>query len=351
MKDHYWTWIYYACFAGLFITGTGIYLGRLWTKDEPGIKHPDPLDFLDSIGYALLYTVIRYLFEEAFRDVVFGKVKANDPINFELKKVKCLKEAFCSVWYSSMTILGLSFFANTDSLPTSCFGSENCEDMARNFFIRETHWTVRMYFMIQFAYHCHTLVYYEIANRRKRLPEYNEMMLHHILAVGLIVLCYTSGFFNYGITFLMIADGTDFFLNLAKVCRDLKLFQPYDAKIVDCVFLMMIASWAWFRAYVLPWCVLRSCYIALFKVLQGEEKQFFHHPAISKFISTLVVAYAMKVLLLSILGVLNFYWVFIMLKMAYGRVFLQRKSYPNTTHGDELQTHEKNQSSEKPKQG
>lgn len=350
MKDHHWTWIYYSCFGGLLITGGGIYCGRLMTKGEPDIHHPDPLDFSHSIGYAVLYTVIRYLFEEMFRDIVFSKIKANDPVNFELKKIKCLKEVFCSFWYSSMTILGFFLFANTDSLPKSCFGSQNCEDMGRDLFNRETLWTVRMYFMIQFAYHCHTLVYYELANRRKRLPEYNEMMLHHILAVGLIILCYTSGYFNYGISFLMIADGTDFFLNLAKVLRDLKLFGDKDAAIIDSVFFVMIASWTWFRAYVLPWCVLRSCYIALFKIIQGDH-HFFSHPAVAKHIGTLVVAYGMKVLLLSILGFLNFYWVFIMLKMAYGRVFLKRKSYPNTTHGDELQSHEKEPNSGKPKQG
>lgn len=328
------------CTIGIVSTGVGLYFARYLLRNEPGIVLPNELDFLDSIGYALLYTVIRYVFDELCRDFVYRRVKITDPINFEMKKDKTLKEAFCSIWYLAMTILGLCFFANTDSLPTPCFGSGNCEDMASRAFVRENHWTVRMYFMIQFAYHCHTLVYYELANRKKKLLEYNEMMLHHILAVGLIILCYTSGFFNYGISFLMIADGTDFFLNIAKAERDLVIFQIGNFRIIDILFAGLALSWTWFRAVVLPGCVLRSCYIALWKIIKGEMG-YFEHPAVRHYLPRFVAFYALKVLLLSILGILNFYWVFIILKIAFGRVFLKRKSYANTTHGDELQTDER----------
>src|SRR3990167_60225 len=341
MKDYLWTWIHVASVLGLFVTGVGIYLARYWMKDEPDAILPNELDFLDSIGYVVLYTAIRYLFDEMFRNEVYKRVKLNDPINFELKKDKSLKEAFCSAWYLAMTIMGVYFFANTDYLPTPCFGSGNCEDMPRKLFTRENHWTVRMYFMIQFAYHTHTLVYYELANRKKKLPEYNEMMLHHILAVGLIILCYTSGYFNYGISFLMIADFTDFFLNLGKADRDLRLTQGWKIQLFDLCFAGVVVSCTYLRAYVIPWCVLRSCYLALWKTWQGQYN-FWDHPTLQKYASKLVAFYAVKAVLLSVLGIMNFYWVTIILQMTYRRIFLKQKTpYANPAHGDKMESGER----------
>lgn len=337
MKDGHWRSIHRISVFALFIVLSGVYLSRSVVKNKPGAILPNELDFLDSIGYALVLTAVRYVFDELFREEVYHRVKLHDPINFETKKVKSLKEAFCTVWYAVMTIVGFCFFANTEYLPDSCFGSATCDSMPQKLLTSEVHWKVRMYFMIQFAYHSHTLVYYEVANREKKLAEYNEMMLHHILAVGLTICCYTSGYFNYGISFLLVSDLSDFWLNAGKANRDLFFNGPW---LTDLFFVPVLASWGYFRGYFIPWCVLGSCYKALWNYSM-KNVEVWEHAALRDNASIIVPFYTVKVILLSVLGLLNLYWVSIIIKMAFARIFLKRKSYANVTHGDKLQQGEK----------
>lgn len=336
MKDSHWKSIHWISVFALSMCLSGVYISRSLVKNQPGAFLPNELDFLDSIGYGLVLTAIRYVFDELFREKVYHRVKLHDPINFETKKVKSLKEAFCTLWYAVMTIVGLYFFMNTEYLPESCFGSATCDSMPHKLLKNEVNWKVRMYFMIQFAYHSHTLIYYELSNRQKKLAEYNEMMLHHLLAVGLTICSYTLGAFNYGISFLLVSDLSDFWLNAGKVIRD--LFN--GSLLTDLFFLPILASWGYFRGYFIPWCVLGSCYKALW-IYSTKNIVVFELPALVENSNLLAPFYFMIVILLSILGLLNLYWVSIIIKMAFARIFLKRKSYANVNHGDKLQQGEK----------
>lgn len=330
MKQKYWTVIYITSFVIVFLAWVGTTKYRARANEVGGIRLTSYWDLLDLLLYVPVYVGIRFLFESLFKDLIMKKLRQNDPDNFETKKNRIIKEAFNSFWYGFQAILGLFYFANTDKIPRLCFGTLECDEFFRDWPLQTADWRIRSYFMMQMAFHLYTVIDFEIKNRPKKTPEYNEMMLHHLLATFMIILCYLTGLFTYGITILIIADLTDMPLNFSKFCRDMKVFSGKWA--IDVLFLVILFSWLYFRGFVITYCVMKGCFTVAYYIYTRKGDWF--NPIARQFIHEFFYYYMAKIFMILILVVLNMYWCYLIVTLAVNRIFKKDTQFTNKQWGE-----------------
>lgn len=154
------------------------------------------------------------------------------------------------------------------------------------------------------------------------------MMLHHLLAVFMTFLSYLAMLFPFGITVFLTSDITDAFLNLTKVSRDLKFYKSFS----DYAFATVILSWGFFRGVVMCTCIISSCIIRLLEIagLRSHEEWTVGH----KISLELLPYYMIVIVLLLALAVLNLYWIYIIVTIAYNRVVKKDTNLTNVQHGE-----------------
>jgi hypothetical protein len=101
---------------------------------------------------------------------------------------------------------------------------------------------IDVYFLMQFGYHVHNLLH-QVFWRYKRAT-YVEMTLHHVIASVLIFFSYYSFMGGIGLFVLMIHDIGDFWLNLAKMMRDMRLGPSW---MLDSAVLTLVVAWVYPR--------------------------------------------------------------------------------------------------------
>ena len=82
----------------------------------------------------------------------------------------------------------------------------------------------------------------------EKLPDFSEMLLHHICHIALIFSCLIANFTNIGITILLIHSISELFLHSGKVLHRIGRFSG-PAYIV---FIMLHFTWFYFRCLCLP---------------------------------------------------------------------------------------------------
>ena len=186
--------------------------------------------------------------------------------------------------------------------------------------------------MIELAFHIYTAISYEIQNRKVRLAEYNEIMLHHALAVVMIFLCYLCSLFTFGITILITSDFSDMFLNMAKFVRDVNFMR--HTKLGDYLFVCVLATWGYLRGVVICGCLMLGCIKVLYSLMTHDMTNF--NPIVASFIFDFKWYYVIKISLVTILVLLNLYWMYIIMQISYNRIIRKDKNFTNTTHGEKF---------------
>lgn len=333
MRDDLWRLVYILSLALVFLGWLATHTFR-----QTAAAFPDKItlskysDFLDVLWYITIYGAIRKTFYLVLEEKLHSILKRNDPLNFELKKGKIVKEGFCSIYYLFASVVGIKLFYGTNMLPWLCLGQHECIDLFGLWPLEPLTPDVRTYFMFQLAYHLYTVIEYQWQNRVNRVAEYNEMMLHHFLAVSLITVCYLASLYSLGITILLIADITDFFLSVAKFVRDTRIGHQYRA--ADLAFLLIVVSWSYLRGVVMSGCIISGCVMAGYRVAIGDLS--WTNTVSRAFVVDHPVYCWLPFLLVSILCVLNFYWIFIIFHIAFRRLFKKDTNFTNTEHGEKL---------------
>lgn len=330
MKQIYWNLAYLA--ATFFVTVSWIGATRFRSKmaEFKEVEVSSYWDLKYLLLYFPLYAVIRISFSKIFENTILKNLMINDPENYETKKVRIVKEAFGSFWYALQALIGYFMFADTNLLPKLCFGTLECGNFFRDWPLTMPDWKIRAFFMLQMAFHIYTVIEFEIKNRSKKVPEYNEMRLHHILATIMIFLCYISNTFPFGVTILFVADFTDLPLNFTKFSRDMK-FLP-KTKFVDILFVWTISSWIYFRGVVMGACVMKGCFTAIYHIAINDTEWF--NPVGRATIFSLLPHFIAKTGMEMILVALNMYWIYLLVMVAYNRVVNKDSNFTNKNWGE-----------------
>jgi len=330
MKAIYWYTTFLTTAILLIVVIVGTFKFRAEPITQGNFNLPEMSEFLDIIMYIPIVAIARISFEKAFTERILNRLRIVDPVNYDKKHIKIVKETYNIVRYSFLTLLGYFLFRDTLYMPTCCHGTLDCEDLGRYLGAAPITPGLRFYMMFQLSYHLFTLFYFMYTNRKQKVVEYNELILHHTLAVFLTALSYLTSTLTIGVVVLFTADLTDFFLTVGKVVRDLKLF---DSKIaIDLSFGMIVVTWMYYRVYVVCYCVSIGC-IAFVHKMYLDEGSWFKSAIISKALEYKGYYYV-TILLIALLIVLNLYWTWLIISIVVNRIFKKDTMFTNPNWGE-----------------
>lgn len=337
MKYVYWVIIYAFIYA---VVACGLYQSMEWRetlrKEAPGIHINNIHDFWMSIPFLGFFIVARFYFEKYLGKYVERRLKLVDPVNFEVKKDRVVKEVYHAGWYSIMTSIGLALFWNSQMLPTYLFGARDWTTSNYDYPYGEQLYSVRIYFMIQLAFHSYGGIVNELNARvyGKKHADYNEITIHHLITFGMIVMAYLCMLYPLGIMILFCSDITDMFMFLSKSTRDVQLLPN---SLFDVLALVTMASWFYIRGFVMPYCGAYLSSFGLYYMMALEDKKTLLVQNKALYMASekgYANAALIKVTLLSLLSMLNYYWLILMAKIAYNRFIKKDKSFSIKSHGE-----------------
>lgn len=290
-------------------------------------------NFLDCIPYLLVYTLFRQLYNSLFKESIYSLLYKNDQANFELKQHKVVKEGWSVIFYTFSSVTAYILFADSNLLSTYLLGTSNCEQMV-------TSWTeisvtpqLRFFFMLALSHHMYSLLSFLKRSWNVHVPEFNETFLHHVITVAMIMLCYLCGFFPFGLTVLICSDVSDIVLAFCKFTRDMGIGRRFQLS--DFAFGFLVVVWIYLRVFVMTCCVLFGCGKASY-MMASNKLDFFNHTSRQFFREKYIYYYQVKVFLILLLCLLNLYWSFLILKIAYNRVINKDIKFAITSHGEKM---------------
>jgi len=116
------------------------------------------------------------------------------------------------------------------------------------------HQDMRLYYIIQLAYHSHSLLVHLWTGRDRN--DFVEMALHHFCAMFLVGFSYYNNFIKIGAVVLFVHDIADVVGYAVKCAVD----TNYTALTLS-IYVTLLASWGYTRLYVFPFFVLRTIMI------------------------------------------------------------------------------------------
>jgi len=110
----------------------------------------------------------------------------------------------------------------------------------------------KTYYLVQFAYHFHSLIFQLFLAHRN---DFVEMVLHHTCAIFLVGFSYSMNFLRVGSLVLFVHDTCDIISFLVKAVVD----TNYTIAVVISYFLLLL-SWGYMRLFVLPVYLIYTCW-------------------------------------------------------------------------------------------
>jgi acyl-CoA-dependent ceramide synthase len=103
---------------------------------------------------------------------------------------------------------------------------------------------IKLYYLIQFAFYLHQILLLHAEERRK---DHYQMLLHHVVTIGLLLMSYFYGYTRIGCIVLVLMDTVDVFLPFAKMLRYLNFTNACDY-----AFAAFLISWVVTRHMLFP---------------------------------------------------------------------------------------------------
>ncbi|XP_009766541.1 alternaria stem canker resistance protein 1-like [Nicotiana sylvestris] len=236
-----------------------------WEKES----YPEYKDLNFLIIFALFFPIVRFIldrfvFEALAKRMIFGNEQKLVNINGSRRRrrrrrINKFKEsAWKLVYFLSAEILALVVTCNEPWFTNTRYfwsgpGDLVWPDLKMKLKLKGLY----MYAGGFYLYSIFALLYWE--TRRK---DFAAQMVHHITTVSLIVLSYIFGLTRVGSVILAIHDGSDVFMEIAKMSR----YSGFQ-RIADIFFIIFAVAFASLRIICFPFWVLRStCYEILFIV-------------------------------------------------------------------------------------
>jgi len=344
LKSH-WTYITIAIVLSLIFCTKGVYDLRSTINQHPGkLFQSDNSAYLDYFLYFPICAFLRWFFDYLFAERIYERLRTVDLVNYEKKKVKVTKEAYNIIRYSLLIALSLYLFGGTPQLPSLCGGTISCEDMTFYTFTQPPDANTRLYIMLQLAMHSVTLFEFLYKNSKKKVPEFNEMFMHHCLSITMIIYSYSSSTFPFCITILFMSDISDFWLTLARFLRDMKPFV-FNWLVETAVFAVTMSFWLYSRVLVVCYCTMRGAIVGYWRIITEQSSLFASQ---YMYLVYSVCAHFLYILiLLSILSGLILYWTFMILEMAYHRIYKKEENFAIRRWGEKEKVNGKNNDDQK----
>jgi len=217
----------------------------------PSYSHLFPTVYWIGTFLVLRFICSNYIFNNIGNLVVSRKKWSGEVREEKLKRFgHCL---FKLLWFVGISTYSYFLLRNKEWFPPSLGGKGVTATMFDGYPWIEVDESLRNYFMIQLAYHSHSLIYQFTLTRR---GDFLEMFLHHVVTIALITFSYLNNYLPMGCLVFFIHDITDIFAYLMKVAVD----SQHIMLNVVCYYLLVL-TWLIGRLTIYPFIILYSCII------------------------------------------------------------------------------------------
>jgi len=251
------------------------------SKSEKLSYDPDPRVLLPAIPGCIIITIIRKYLVNLFK-IFADKIVRKDKgwTDRDVKIEKCATQIYKTLNYLSLSIIGYILLKDEAYFPKSLGGHGDIEQMWVDLPYQKQTKNIYRYYVIALSYHLHSLIdqfkYYG-------KPSFGDMMLHHIITIGLILFSFFNNYVRIGTLVLFIHDISDICGSLSKIT----LHSKYDL-ITMTSYCGLLITWIYFRLCIYPFQVINSAL---------KQVPYPHHEK-NKFL----------ILLMASLVVLHIYW-------------------------------------------
>lgn len=231
-------------------------------------------------------------------DHIVDKNKYNETRNQHVYRV--VKIFYSIIYYTLASIINFYLISRfqRDHLPKFFGGDFELTRFAETW-PNSVHVYVQRFFLVSIGHHVERT--YDHMYCQKKYLNYWTMLLHHVLTINLMVICFAHRQYLFGIPILLIHDITDVFLSLMKICREIKFLKFLT---MPAYFLVLI-SWFFTRNYIFNKEIIFPMW---FKVVPIPE--------VHKNINHMFAVFG-----LGILMILNTYWLFALFHAGYRKIF------------------------------
>lgn len=161
----------------------------------------------------------------------------------------------------------------------------------------DTHKYVRWYFLFTLGHHLERQV--NLWTHKRKNNDFWTLNLHHILTIFLMGYSYAMRCLHFGVPVVIIHDISDIMYNISKICRCVKSWRPF----LNVSMVLFAMSWLYTRII---------CYTTeVLLPLKGHVNR-------SSYIAQTYRMIALfELFCLYVLGVLNYYWFFLICKIIF----------------------------------
>lgn len=261
-----------------------------------------------TIGKHITHWLLTGVYERRLPEKYTGEVR-------QMKIHKGCENAFKVVYFTAISLYG--YFAVLVKLPfdSPIIGNGTWHNYYANYpygtFIRASTY----YCMLNLSYHTESMITMIFWPRM----DFFEMLCHHVCTFLVISCAYIQNYSNHAVLFMLIIDNADIFIGLIKASLDISK----SSVVISSAYAAMMISFFYTRIYIFPdEMVWKAC----LSHLDSLSDRLFPHYCLTAMLTTL--------------GILNFYWYALMIKMGY-------RFYIGNKPAVDLQCHETSLESDK----
>ena len=254
------------------------------------------------IGSIVTLKLIKYFFSDFLKRTMIEQKFRKETEEQRIDRL--CNYIHASLYYTVVVLVAYYILKDSDLLPRFCGGKLRLKEFV-NFWPKDVHPYHRAYLLLGFGHHFERMV--SLLLHKRHTADFFVMNLHHFITFFLIVTCYFMRQLHYGIPVLFLHDIVDSPLHVAKLFRELKPMRKYMMP----VFIFMYIVWIITRVIVFTSEVLNNLKIVIMKPSPIIGEYYF----VSLF----------QILQLHVLGVLDYYWIIMISKAMYDKIFKNKE--------------------------
>lgn len=256
-------------------------------------------DFRISLVSMVCIFIYRYgslhFLAKPVEQIMDPRYQGDERQNHAKRMVKWFLDVF---YYTTFSVFGYWVIYRGGLMPTWLGGDAECYDSMKGYPYPPEVPYLREYFLIQLGNHYFALVDQFFFKRHEK--NHYEMLLHHILTCGLMMLSYQMNLTIPGSIILLAHDPGDVLLCVSRLYSDIK---GKRFPILVIIFALNLSSWIYLRLFILPSCLIHS-------VMKGY---FTTEPEI---FSIIKFTLGLQLIMVWLLFFMHIYWVGMMIKRA-----------------------------------
>lgn len=208
-----------------------------------------------SVPVTLAMMAAQYVTRVGMKNIVGYKIIGHQPgmsaVLYEAKVDRFGAACFKACYWTVSTVLGYIILRDEDWMPKELGGSGKASAVWDGYGYQQHSNNLIWFYVVSFAYQLSDFTLHVMFEKRR--PDFVEMLLHHSVAIALILTSFMSDFVRVGALTIFLHGISDIWVYFSKALVDTNF------KLMNILaFASLYFTYAWCRLYVFPHRILRN---------------------------------------------------------------------------------------------